>query len=341
MTRLVLVHGRDLDGHDPDALEEQWLGALRAGLAAAGSSYRPSDGDASFVYYGDALEHLVRGGTGAAPPVTVDALGVDALGVDALSVDALSVDALGTDVLPGLPGDELRFVLAVARDVLTSAGADDDVSPPPASPEGAAGDALVAALVAALAWVDRSMPGVSGAVLLSLARDVYAYLHDDAVRRVLDDGLASALDDGPAVVVAHSLGSVVAYSALSTALSAGLSAGTTRAGGDVPLLLTLGSPLGIRAVRDAVRSRVPLAFPAGVGRWVNVRDPGDLLALTDLTPETFPLPAGSRPVENLRVDNRAPWNHAAAARLDDGTWAGYLAVPSVAAVVGEGVGTAT
>ena len=73
------------------------------------------------------------------------------------------------------------------------------------------------------------MPGVSGVVLLTLARDVYAYLHDDAVRRVLDDGLASALDDGhddgSAVVVAHSLGSVVAYSALSTALSAGLSAG--------------------------------------------------------------------------------------------------------------------
>ena len=335
MTRLVLVHGRDLDGHDPDALEEQWLGALRAGLAAAGSSYRPSDADASFVYYGDALEHLVGGGTGAAPPVTVDALGVDALGVD----------ALGADVLPGLPGDELRFVLAVARDVLTSARAADDVSPSPAEPEGAAGDALVAALVAALAWVDRHVPGVSGAVLLTLARDVYAYLHDDAVRRVLDDGLASALDDGPddgpAVVVAHSLGSVVAYSALSTALSAGLSAGATRAGGDVPLLLTLGSPLGIRAVRDAVRARAPLTFPAGVGRWVNVRDPGDLLALTDLTPETFPLPAGSRPVENLRVDNRAPWNHAAAARLDDGTWAGYLAVPSVAAVVDEGVGTAT
>ena len=126
MTRLVLVHGRGLDGHDPDALEEQWLGALRAGLAAAGSSYRPSDADASFVYYGDALEHLVGGGTGAAPPVTVDAQGVD---------------ALGTDALPGLPGDELRFVLAVARDVLASAGAADDVSPPPVEPEGAVGDA--------------------------------------------------------------------------------------------------------------------------------------------------------------------------------------------------------
>ncbi|MFE5294459.1 hypothetical protein ACFQ8T_19945 [Isoptericola sp. NPDC056618] len=320
MTRLVLVHGRDLDGRDPESLEAEWLGALGAGLAAAGSPLRPTDDDASFVYYGDTLERLVDGGT--PPPVTVHALAADPAALPRL--------------VRALPDGELRFVLDVAREVLAAAG-HRPAGPSPAPPavetsveaEGVVGDALVDALVATLALVDRYVPGVSAAVLLTLTRDVYAYLHDDAVRRVIDAGLADALADAtsgvePAVVVAHSLGSVVAYSVLSA-----------RTGGpDVPLLLTPGSPLGIRAVREAVESRAPLAFPARVGRWVSPRDPRDLLALHDLAPDVFPLPAGSPGIEALRVTNRAPGFHAAAYRLDDGSWAGYLALPEVAGPVG-------
>ncbi|MFB7800564.1 hypothetical protein [Isoptericola sp. NPDC056134] len=326
MTRLVLVHGRDLDGRDPESLEAEWLGALGAGLAAAGSPLRPTDDDASFVYYGDTLERLVDGGT--PPPVTVHALAADPAALPRL--------------VRALPDGELRFVLDVAREVLTAAGhrpagPSSPAGPSPAPPaveasvvaEGVVGDALVEALVATLALVDRYVPGVSAAVLLTLTRDVYASLHDDVVRRVIDAGLADALADAtsgdePAVVVAHSLGSVVAYSVL-----------TARTGGpDVPLLLTPGSPLGIRAVREAVESRAPLAFPARVGRWVSPRDPRDLLALHDLTPDVFPLPAGSPTIEALRVTNRAPGFHAAAHRLDDGAWAGYLALPEVAGPVG-------
>ncbi len=318
MTRLVLVHGRDLDGRDPEALEAQWLGALGAGLAAAGSPLRPTDDDASFVYYGDTLERLVDGD--APPPVTVHALAADPAALPRL--------------VGALPDGELRFVLDVVREVLAAARRPDDESPsdtpPPVEAQGAVGNALVEALVGALALVDRYVPSVSAAVLLTLTRDVYAYLHDDAVRRVIDVGLADALadaasDGGPAVVVAHSLGSVVAYSVLS--------ARTT--GPDVPLLLTPGSPLGIRAIRDALRARAPLAYPARVGRWVSPRDPRDLLALRDLTPDVFPLPGGSPSIEALRVTNRAPGFHAAAYALDDGSWAGYLALPEVAGPVGE------
>jgi len=305
VTRLVLVHGRDLAGHDPDTLEEQWLGAMRTGLAAAGSSFRPTDAGSSFVYYGDTLAALVGGAV--PPPVTVHALGA------------------GSAWLAGLPalGDgELRFVLDVAREVLAGAGHDGA----PVVAEGVVGDALAEAVVATLGLVDRFVPGVSAAVLLTLTRDVYAYLHDDHVRRTIDDGLAAALaGDEPAVVVAHSLGSVVAYSVL---------AGRT-GGPAVPLLLTPGSPLGIRAIREALQARAPLTFPARVRRWVSARDPRDLLALRDLTPAAFPLPAGSPAIDILRVDNRAPGYHSAAVRLEDGEWAGYLALPEVAGPVGE------
>ncbi|MFD6524841.1 MULTISPECIES: hypothetical protein [unclassified Isoptericola] len=305
MTRLVLVHGRDLAGHDPDTLEAQWLGAMRAGLDAAGSSFRPTDAASSFVYYGDTLAALVGGA--ASPPVTVHAL------------------RAGVPGLPGLSEGELRFVLDVAREVLAAGGAPED-APAPVLAEGVVGDALAEAVVATLGLVDRFVPGVSAAVLLTLTRDVYAYLHDDHVRRVIDDGLAAALaGDEPAVVVAHSLGSVVAYSVLAARTD----------GPDVPLLLTPGSPLGIRAIREAMQARAPLTFPARVGRWVSARDSRDLLALRDLTPAAFPLPAGSPMIDVRRVDNRAPGYHSAAVRLEDGEWAGYLALPEVAGPVGE------
>lgn len=302
----MLVHGRDPGGADADRIESLWLGSLNAGLEEAGLSLRVADDDASFVFYGATLEAMVGGGP--PPPITVHA-------------------ADGT-VDPGslaeLPAPVVGFALAVAREVLTAAGAEVPV----AVAEGVIADALVEALAAALAAIDRLVPGLSGVVVLLLARDVYTYLHDDAVREVLDTGLAAALPaDEPAVVVAHSLGAVVAYRVLRERSSA------TR--WDVPLFLTLGSPLAVRAIRDVLAAEAPLRVPAAVSRWVDARDPLDLLAVHGLTPEAFPLEPGSAPIELLDVDNRAPRHHSAAAVLDDGKPAGYLADAGVARLVGD------
>ncbi|MEV7677704.1 serine peptidase [Streptomyces sp. NPDC088341] len=77
----------------------------------------------------------------------------------------------------------------------------------------------------------------------------------------------------PEIVVAHSLGSVVAYEALHEL-------GTEL---EVRLLLTLGSPL---ALPNAVFHRLAPGLsdgrgsrPAGVGRWVNIADTGDFVAV--------------------------------------------------------------
>jgi hypothetical protein len=81
---------------------------------------------------------------------------------------------------------------------------------------------------------------------------------------------------GPTIVVAHSLGSVVAYNMLradARALS-------------VPLLTTIGSPLGIRAIRDQF---LPLSFPAHVQAWYSAYDPRDVVALYPLDNDNFPV----------------------------------------------------
>lgn len=356
MTRLVLVHGRDQQGRDPDAVEREWLAALRAGLAAAGRPLDVRDDDARFVFYGDTLGALVDGRP--APPVTVHAVPVHAVpghGVpDGPGVAALAALAL-TD-------DDVRAVLAVVRDVLgaalaappraaadapsddgargaaTARGVAGPQSGPQADPQGVL-DALLAGitdsglLVPALAALDRLVPAVGGLAIAVLARDVHRYLTDPAVRDVVDAGLADALDatpGEPAVVVAHSFGAVVAYAVLR---------GRARQDADVPLLLTLGGPLGIGAVRDALRRRAPLAVPAPVRRWVDARDPRDVVALEALTPDRFPVPPGGRRPEPLLVDNPLPGHHGVVGYLGAAPVGRVLAGP-VADVLGSRAGPA-
>ncbi|MFE6233798.1 hypothetical protein [Cellulosimicrobium sp. NPDC057862] len=299
MTRLVLVHGRDNQGLDADVLDRTWTAVLDAGLSAAGSGRVLHDDDTAFVFYADTLAGLVAGDA-EPPPVTVHALAA-------------------------LPDAELAFVAAVAEEVLRGAGAGV-----PARPEGAGtgGGADVGAwLNLLLSALDRYVPGLSSGVVVLLARDVWAYLHDDAVRTRIDDAVAAAIPaDGPAVVIAHSLGSVVAYSVLREHPDA--------ARWDVPLLLTLGSPLAIRAIRDALAARAPLRVPAPVRRWVAARDRRDALALHGLGPDAFPLDPATLAIEDLVVANAAPGRHAAAVLLADGSPAGYLALPEVAGAVG-------
>jgi len=300
VTRLVLVHGRDSQGLDADALDRTWTAVLDAGLASAGADLVLDDADTSFVFYGDTLAGLVAGDA-EPPPVTVHAA-------------------------RALPDAEVAFVADVAEEVLRAAGATV-----PARPEGATSGDGGEWLNLLLSALDRYVPGLSGAVVVLLARDVWAYLHDDAVRTAIDDAVAAAIPvDGPAVVVAHSLGSVVAYSVLREHPGA--------ARWDVPLLLTLGSPLAIRAIRDVLAARAPLRVPAPVRRWVAVRDRRDALALHGLGRAAFPLDPATPAIEDLVVANAAPGHHAAAVVLDDGRPAGYLARPEVARTVADALG---
>ncbi|MDP5181597.1 hypothetical protein QOZ88_03020 [Blastococcus sp. BMG 814] len=108
--------------------------------------------------------------------------------------------------------------------------------------------------------------------------DVYAYFFGGA-GEAMRDRLRATLQqiDGPAVVVAHSLGSIIAYDVLREL-------GTEC---EVPLFVTVGSPLGITEIQDLVTT--PLAVPAGVTAWRNVADGRDLVALDrTIRPEYAP-----------------------------------------------------
>ena len=135
-------------------------------------------------------------------------------------------------------------------------------------------------------------------LLQQLIPDADAYFFTDK-RQPIRDRLRQALNAvvGPVVVVGHSLGTVIAYDVLSEA---------EFAASVVPLLVTLGSPLGYTEIQDVVTR--PLRLPAPVQLWVNFADPLDLVALDTNLADEF---QGAPRIIDALVDNPSPNNHAA------------------------------
>lgn len=120
-------------------------------------------------------------------------------------------------------------------------------------------------------WIRRFItPKLTRAFL----RDVHDFLYVKRRRELMEQSLADRLaaGGGPFVVIGHSLGSAIAYDVLRQ---------LDRDRFAVRLFLTIGSPLGIEEVQDRLKDFAggKLQFPRCVERWVNVVDPGDIVAI--------------------------------------------------------------
>jgi hypothetical protein len=96
-------------------------------------------------------------------------------------------------------------------------------------------------------------------------------------RAPIQDRFRAAMDAGEVrAVIAHSLGSVVAWEALASG------------SWEVPLLLTLGSPLGMpHAIYDRLQPAPP-RYPDRVHSWVNLSAANDIVATPRALRELFP-----------------------------------------------------
>jgi len=145
-------------------------------------------------------------------------------------------------------------------------------------------------------------------------RDVHDFLYVAEQRermvKVLCDRLTSG--GGPFVVIGHSQGSMIAYEAL------------TRLAGEVevPLWVTIGSPLGLAAVQERLRQwHGSLRVPRGVGRWLNVAGDGDLVCAGGALADAYR--SVGKAVEELRIKGMV-WPPAAA--HDSGRYLGFPAI---------------
>jgi hypothetical protein len=133
---------------------------------------------------------------------------------------------------------------------------------------------LTAPARAAIAWVATKW-GLNHAVTRALAArffpEVATYFTDtDRRNRARNQVTQTITKNQPRVVIAHSLGTAITYEAL-----------WADPHPPIDLLITLGSPL---AMPDIVYDRLaphdgPRRRPPGVARWINITDPGDIIAI--------------------------------------------------------------
>lgn len=264
--RLIFVHGIKQDPAGKDALHAKWRkilvdNAVQPGLIAAAQS--------AMAFYADIL------GPAASGPAIV------------------AMSAAGTGAAAG----EMAFLSAGLYEMAQAAGASHrEIEAAAASEVGALevvaqSSALGRTLVGALSAIEARIP-LAGSVGVRVLKEAYVYLSRPRVQRDIDarvrTEIEAAFDAGErAVIVSHSLGTVVAFRLLremsgEPAHAAAIASGKL----PVPLLVTLGSPLAITAVRNKLGP--PGGRPKLAVRWANFYDRGDLVALgRGLTIETF------------------------------------------------------
>lgn len=255
--QLVLIHGRDQQGKSSESLRKIWMAAMDVGLSQAGLSSIDSH-EIRLPFYGDALESAVR------------------------SIQSSGIGGVVAKGAPPMQNHFEAFQVDLLRELLSDQGPPFIEQDVPL--EKGFQNTAVAHLLAKLA--DNSP--WSKELLEVATRDVAAYLNSITVEKEINAIVESAIPrGGRCVVVGHSLGSIVAYRVLQ------------KMGNDVDVVrfITLGSPLGLRTVRNVLR---PLSVPAGVRSWLNVYDSRDIVALRPLDESTWNV---SPAIKNIALDN--------------------------------------
>lgn len=291
--QLVFLHGRSQQGKDPVRLRASWTAGLNSGLTLANMS--PVDLQAAwFPFYGDRLVQVLDAG------------------------ESLVTVSSGEAVAPA-PDDPSRALYEdLVAQAARRAGMPDALLEPAAVPaEGLRewGAFAVSKLQRRLSWLS-GRSGLDDLTISLVFKDVAAYLDKPGVREVVLSTVSETLPrSGRTVLVSHSLGTVVAMDLL-TRLDADV---------EVPLLMTVGSPLGMDAVFDRLLSGGPHR-PQRVSQWVNVWCAADAVAIGCPLADSW----GSEVVEIVTTNARD--------RAHD--IAEYLGFPDVARQVGAALTSA-
>jgi hypothetical protein len=286
MAAIVLVHGIDNEQLTPDGVEAEWLPALAGGVRLAGRPdladrlwpprSRPDAIECRSAYYGDLFrEKDQMGGAADLRELTPEhAAFAEELALEWLERIAERATTSTAD------GAQARFALDLAR------------NPERVEPQGIGNVARqILKTLARNSWLTRVGMTFAERFVITALMQVTRYLSDEMTRVLAQQRVLDLVEGGTRIIIGHSLGSVVVYEC------------AHRLAQPLPLLLTLGSPLGLRTIVTD-RLRPPPSFPPRVDRWVNVADHDDVVAAEpDLRPGfAADLPAASR-FEGIVVDN--------------------------------------
>jgi len=282
MAAIVLVHGIAQEQYSADLLESKWLPALAGGVRTAGfpdiadKIWRAGPGaiEARMAFYGHLFLRPGAQGLGAEKLSPEQSELADQLSLEwleraetrASNEEQRRTAAIELVYLRRDPARQAQGVRSGVRDAWKS--------------------------LARLRWFALLGYAIAERFVVRTLSQVTRYLTDDAIRGEIQQIVLDKIGDDTRVLLGHSLGSIVAYEV------------AHRLDRPLPLLVTLGSPLGVETL-VLQRLRPPASFPPRVRRWVNVADKDDLVAaepnLTNLFAVSMPRDAifeGSYTVDN-------------------------------------------
>lgn len=180
--------------------------------------------------------------------------------------------------IESLDAEELSEFEATARELLTP----EERAEAKALPPDKAITWVPGPLATLMAALDRHFGAAAVALLIWEFKQVRRYLRDRAIKAEVDRRVCEKVTVDSRVLFGHSLGSVVAFEFL-----------RENTKHQVGLLLTAGSPLGLRMVRERMAdvgygSQSSWGVPGNIGHWVNLRDLHDPVACAGDLSEWWP-----------------------------------------------------
>lgn len=307
--RLVLIHGIG-GARRADMDRELWISALANGARRAGHS-RAAESlvtgslvEVVFAYYGDLFERPLKQGADGLVLDQDEASLLSELLAEIIDAHCIAQDgataALAHAKAQLRSGTDAEGTGNLVRQAVNAATTLLGAGPWKRAGQWAGGKLLVRDLAQVARYLSRG----------EVDRDNCTI--DARIRRVV----AAALGPGPAVVISHSLGSVVSFETLHDFA------------GTVPLWVTLGSPLAMRAVVWPKLLPRPLATPLTVQRWFNYWDRDDIIVSRPILEADLATNASGILPKSIRVDSDGVWVHSATK---------YLAKAEVAGPVIEAI----
>jgi hypothetical protein len=271
MAQIVLIHGIGQQASTAQQQEEVWLPSLVTGVRDSGhpdaaavagrvaaATAQGSPPLARMAFYGDLfLPAGVQGGGIPASPAAQDLTEALAAVLVAHAADShdhdLEIEAVNALRQADRDRDGIQGLGAHARSLI--AVLDDNP------------------------WLTARIFGALQRASTDLLQ-VTRYLTEDDLRAAVLARVAALVDDDTRVVIGHSLGSVVAWEACHVLRR------------HLPVLVTLGSPLGLDSVVYPRLRPEPPDWPPLVRRWVNVAHPDDIVAVEPDLGRLFKAPEG-------------------------------------------------
>ena len=286
MAEIVLVHGIDQQQKSADRLESEWLPSLAGGVRVAGFSAiadhiwrnagRPGSIESRMAFYGDRF--LVSGQQGDDPG---DFTSQEAEFAEALAEEWLK-HAAARATRERVRATGVRELAYISQGM----GAEQGVGNVVRSAVGS---------LAKISWFAPFGMAFGERFVKRALAQVTRYFTNETIRSAALEAVLKLVDARTRVLIGHSLGSVVAYEA------------THLLKQPLPVLITLGSPLGLQTIVYQRLRPQPPGFPPPVQRWVNVADRDDFIAAEPDLKELFgaAMPVGAVFDGAYTVDNGA------------------------------------